>query len=176
MALFDTWVRTPKSSKFDAIMRYVIEEVGDFRKSEPALKRIKNKIRSFYQTFKKKCTKTGGHRQRFLDTYSSWISKNIVFTDPIFLNVQSTSQQDGITIGPGRATKSFSTCGPKAQKYKLQHLLESSSQELSMATEMKLKKKGLSKLRYNIEKDTGVIAKATSIIFGETSARTNSGC
>ena len=46
--LFDIWVRTPKNSKFDAIMRYVIRGVG---KSEAALKRIKNKIRSFYQTF-----------------------------------------------------------------------------------------------------------------------------
>ena len=80
----------------------------------------------------------------FLDTYSSWIIKNIVFTDPIFQNVKSTSQQGGITIGPGQPTKSFSTCGPKAQKYELQHLLESCSQELSMATEMKLRKKGFS--------------------------------
>ena len=47
MALFDIWVRTPKNSKFDAMMRYVIEKVGDIGKSEAALKCIKNKVRSF---------------------------------------------------------------------------------------------------------------------------------
>ena len=39
-------------------MRYVIEEI-EVGKSEAALKRIKNKIRSFYQTFEKKWTKKG---------------------------------------------------------------------------------------------------------------------
>ena len=122
------------------LMSYIIEEIENVRKSKAALKCIKNKIRSFYQIFEKKWKKVGRHRQRFLDTYSSWISKNTVFTDPIFHNVQSTSQQDGIAIGPGRPAKSFSACSPKAQKYKLKHHLESSSQELSMATEMKLRK------------------------------------
>ena len=48
MALFDIWLRTPKNLKFDAMMRYVIEEIGEVEKSEAALKCIKNKIKSFY--------------------------------------------------------------------------------------------------------------------------------
>ena len=34
-------------------MRYVIKEIGDVGKSKAALKCIKNKMRSFYQTFEK---------------------------------------------------------------------------------------------------------------------------
>lgn len=69
MALFDTWVRTPKKSKFDAMMSYVIEEMEGVEKPEAALKCIKSKIRSFYQAFESKLKKIGRHRKRFLDTY-----------------------------------------------------------------------------------------------------------
>ena len=70
--------------------------------------------------------------------------------------MQSTSQQDGIPIGPGQPSKSFSGCGPKAQKYKLQHLLESSNQELSTATEMKLRKER--------KRDSASIIKELSVV------------
>lgn len=142
LALFEIWVRTRKNNKIDTMMSYVVKEIGNIEESSENLKSIKYKIRRLNQSFEKKWAEIGRHRQRFLDTYSTWISKSCDFTELTHQIIPKTTQQDSTTIGPGRPAKSFSACGSKAQKYKVQHLLESSSQELSIATGLKLHKEG----------------------------------
>lgn len=137
--LFKIWVKTPKNSKFDNLIAYVLQEIGDLANSEVALACIKTKIRNFCQKVNSKWEKVAKYRQRFLDNYSSWLHENIIFSDGVFKAVSNTLRSDTPTVGPGRP---FSTCGPKAKKLKIQHLLQSTSEELSTATEIQLRKEG----------------------------------
>lgn len=122
------------------MIAYVLKEMVEFKNSEIALKCIKQEIRNFCQKINSKWEQVARHRQRFLDTYSSWLNENITFPDNIFKTVLSTSTPDNPTIG--RPTKPFIACSLKAKKLKVQHLLQSTSQELSTATEITLRKEG----------------------------------
>lgn len=73
----------------------------------------------------------------FLKSESSWICKQ--FKMPILLPMV---EEETEVSKRGRPEKSFKECGIKAKKRKIQGLMDRSSEELSLATESKLREEG----------------------------------
>ncbi|EZA54504.1 hypothetical protein X777_05483 [Ooceraea biroi] len=87
-------------------------------------------------------TKSGRHRGRFLSANSSWLQGNLTFSDAVLHALPSTLQCVARNR-PGRPQKAFEDCSLKVKKRKIKNLVETVSQEeLSIATEMKLREAG----------------------------------
>lgn len=139
---FDIWFSNPKTSRSDALLHYILQQHDDPPISEDVLKKLKKRICYINQKIQQKWTKSGRHRERFLNANCSWLEESISFADvlsesTIDMSLPGTSRQTG------RPRKDFASTSERTKKRRVQHLLDTTSkEEISMATETLLRQSG----------------------------------
>ncbi|GBL88557.1 hypothetical protein AVEN_79717-1 [Araneus ventricosus] len=78
----------------------------------------------------------------FLKTNSLWLDECISFPDIAIMSIETISHP-GSSRRTGRPQKEFESCSAKTKTRRIQHILETSSQEeISMAAEIQLRSEG----------------------------------
>lgn len=85
-AFFDVWFANAKESRSDALLHYVLRELGDPSISDEILNKLEVRIRSYCQKIDEKWAKSGRHRERFLKANALWLQEYFSFTDVLDVN------------------------------------------------------------------------------------------
>ncbi|GBL73731.1 hypothetical protein AVEN_270418-1 [Araneus ventricosus] len=136
---FDVWFANSKESRTGALLSYILQEFGAPSLSEDSLK---IKIRSLSQKIEQKWLKSGRKRDDFLKTNSLCLGECLSFSDISIVSIETISHP-GSSRRTGRLQKDFENCSTKTKTRRIQHILETSSQEeISMAAEVQLRREG----------------------------------
>ena len=111
---FDVWFANAKQNRTDALLHLILQELGDPSFSEDILKSLKVTIRSVCQKIEQKWSKSGRHRERFLNANSSWLEEsislpNIVTNAVVGASLPTTSNR------AGRSQKDFASCSNRTK-------------------------------------------------------------
>lgn len=141
-SFFDVWFANAKESRNEALLYHVLQELGDPVVSEDQLKSCKATISRISEKINQRWTKSGRHWERFLRANSSWLEENISFSG-IFSEVIDDIPVLETRSQTGRPLKDFESSSDKTKRRRVQSLLETTStEELSLATEVKLRQSG----------------------------------
>lgn len=88
---FDVWFANAKQNSTDALLHLILQELGDPSLSEDILKSLKVTIRSVCQNIEQKWSKSGRHRERFLNANSSWLEESITLFEIVTNAVKPAS-------------------------------------------------------------------------------------
>ncbi|CAH2107308.1 unnamed protein product [Euphydryas editha] len=141
-SFFDVWFANAKEVRMDALLHHIQQEIGGLPLSDDHIRSIKAIIRNNCAKIDAKWLKSGRHRNRFLKANSSWLEGNILLPDIVSKPILDVSLPE-TSNRPGRPQKKLRDSCMKTKKRRIQQLLKTSSQEeLSMATEVKLRQAG----------------------------------
>lgn len=141
-SFFDVWFANAKESRQNALLQYILQELGIQSVTDDILKTLKAIISRLSQKIEEKWSKSGRHRERFLKTNSLWLEENISFAGVVSETIVDISQP-GTSNRAGRPPKDFEFCSEKTKRRRIRHLLETTCpEEISMANEMQLRQSG----------------------------------
>ncbi|GBN28139.1 hypothetical protein AVEN_218056-1 [Araneus ventricosus] len=137
---FDVWFANAKESRKGALLSYILQEFGAPSLSEDSLKSLKVIIRSLSQKIEQKWLKTGRKRGDLIKMNYLWLDECISFPDVATTSIETISHY-GSSRRTGRPQKELESCSTKTKRRRIQHILETSSQEeISMAAEVQLRR------------------------------------
>lgn len=149
---FDVWFANATEIRQDALLHHIMQELGNPSFSDHVIRSLKVTIRSFCQKIEEKWLKSGRHRDRFLNKNCAWLEGNVTLPDIATEVLVSVPLPETSSGSFGRPQKDFVSSSTKTKRRRIQHLLETSSrEEISMATEVQLRKEG--------KKDSAAIVK-----------------
>lgn len=123
--IFYIWVENDGNKKFDAVLTYVLQQIGnpDFHEQ---CNKIKKTLRTLCQCFERRWAKVGRHRQRFIKANATWLEGSQNFPN-IASGTSSSPSVEGIK--KRRPLKEFAKCSSYTQRRKTDELITSKSQE-----------------------------------------------
>lgn len=122
-SIFDIWVENSKHKRMNAIIAHILQKLGNSSLPNNILNYLKTTVRSFCQKLEERWAKSGGHRECFLSSNSSWLRGNLNLPDTVSQALQSISQCL-LNNRPDRPQKFFEECCSKTKKRKVKSLVK----------------------------------------------------
>lgn len=147
--LFNVWRNANENSRFDAVLSYVLDKSDLKHYDDNVNACVRKTLQNFCAQLLRKWKMCNRTTARFLCVHKNWLEGKVFIEGlhPVS-NVQEgtavltpPTEKDAVT-SKGRPTKRFAACNESTKRKKIQHLLKCSREELTMATQMKLREEG----------------------------------